>query len=47
MDKKISDTIKRSLILMRFMTLNVVKIDFLEARGYFYFGKLRKRNEKK
>ena len=46
-NKKVSDTIKRSLILMRFMTLNVVKIDFLEARGYFYFGKLRKRNEKK
>ena len=30
----------RGILLMRFMTLNVVKRDFLEARGYYYFGVL-------
>ena len=37
--KTLSDT-DRGILLMRFMTLNVVKNDFLEARGYFYFGVL-------
>ena len=44
--QKILSDMDRGILLMRFMTLNVVKNDFLEARGYYYFGKLRKRNEK-
>ena len=36
--QKILSDMDRGILLMRFMTLNVVKRDFLEARGYFYFG---------
>ena len=36
--QKILSDMDRGILLMRFMTLNVVKNDFLEARGYFYFG---------
>ena len=38
--QKILSDMDRGILLMRFMTLNVVKRDFLEARGYFYFGVL-------
>ena len=44
--QKILSDMDRGILLMRFMTLNVVKNEFIEARGYYYFGKLRKRNEK-
>ena len=36
--QKILTDMDRLILLMRFMTLNVVKKDFLEARGYFYYG---------
>jgi len=35
--KILSDT-DRGILLMRFMTLNVVKADFLEAKGHWYYG---------
>ena len=35
--KILSDT-DRGILLMRFMTLNVVKNDFLEAKGHWYYG---------
>ena len=38
--QKILSDMDRGILLMRFMTLNVVKRDFLEARGYFYYGVL-------
>ena len=38
--QKILRDMDRGILLMRFMTLNVVKRDFLEARGYFYYGVL-------
>ena len=44
--QKILSDMDRGILLMRFMTLFVVKNEFIEARGYYYFGKLRKRNEK-
>ena len=37
--KTLSD-MDRGILLMRFMTLNVVKNEFIEARGYYYFGVL-------
>ena len=44
--QKILSDMDGAILAWRFMTLFVVKKDFLEARGYYYFGKLRKRNEK-
>ena len=38
--QKILSDMDRGILLMRFMTLFVVKKDFLEARGYYYFGVL-------
>ena len=38
--QKILSDMDRGILLMRFMTLNVVKRDFLKARGYYYFGVL-------
>ena len=35
--KTLSD-MDRLILLMRFMTLNVVKADFLEAKGHWYCG---------
>ena len=37
--KTLSD-MDRGILLMRFMTLFVVKNEFIEARGYYYFGVL-------
>ena len=37
--KTLSD-MDRLILLMRFMTLFVVKNEFIEARGYYYFGVL-------
>ncbi len=36
--QKILSDMDRGILLMRFMTLNVVKNEFIEARGYFYYG---------
>ena len=36
--QKILSDMDRGILLMRFMTLNVVKMDFLKARGFFYYG---------
>ena len=44
--QKILSDMDRLILSWRFMTLFVVKNEFIEARGYYYFGKLRKRNEK-
>ena len=38
--QKILSDMDRGILLMRFMTLNVVKNEFIEARGYYYFGVL-------
>lgn len=38
--QKILSDVDRGILLMRFMTLNVVKNEFIEARGYYYFGAL-------
>ena len=36
--QKILSDMDRLILLMRFMTLNVVKADFLEAKGHWYCG---------
>ena len=36
--QKILSDMDRGILLMRFMTLNVVKNDFLEAKGHWYYG---------
>ena len=38
--QKILSDMDRGILLMRFMTLFVVKNEFIEARGYYYFGVL-------
>ena len=38
--QKILSDMDRAILAWRFMTLFVVKRDFLEARGYFYYGVL-------
>ena len=38
--QKILSDMDRAILAWRFMTLFVVKRDFLKARGYYYFGVL-------